>query len=302
MARLAFSLLGVPALVVTGRRALALPTACWPILGYLLTQPGCVATRSSLAGSLWPDQSEESARHRLATVLWRFKSALRDLPSPVQADGDRAVLALGPSIWIDSLAFQRRVAHIVERPGVRLSVPECAVLRRAVRLYRGDLLATFEEEWIAPERERIRCLYLDGLYALARADAFARDWASVVTVTRRLCIAEPLREDAQRLLMRGYAETGNRALALKQYRQLSQRLAEELEIDPTEETIALARSLSGPVSFRRRSAEEPRKTAAPTTTTVADALNASRAAVGTALDILDRAIEATRRDRTVIDA
>jgi len=302
MARLAFSLLGVPALAVTGRRAVALPTPCWSILGYLLIQAGYVATRSSLAGSLWPDQSEESARHRLATVLWRFKSALKDLPTPMHADGDRVSLTLGPCIWVDSLAFQQRVAPILERPSARPNDSECALLRRALKLYRGDFLASFEDEWIAPERERIRCLYLDGLYALARADALARDWPSVVAVARRLCIAEPLREDAQRLLMRGYAETGNRALALKQYRQLAARLAEELEIDPTDETIALARSLSGPVSYPRSEPERARKVATPRISTAAQALSASRAAVGNALNILDQAIEATRRDRSVIDA
>jgi DNA-binding SARP family transcriptional activator len=292
MARLAFSLLGIPSLVVTGRGETPIPPSCWLILAFLLTRPGRVASRSTLAGTLWPDQPEEAARHCLATALWRLKSALSGCRSPLSASGDQVALRIGPGIWIDSQAFERRVRPVLADTPARLDPPALRKLRAAVRLYRADFLANQQEEWIAVERERLRCLYLDALYALAHSHADALDWPAAVTVARRLCAAEPLREDAQRLLMTACARAGNRALALRQYRQLAILLEAELGVDPMPETAALARSLAG-----ARAGAAPAPSAA-----IREALAASREAVGTALRILDGAIAATSGDRTVIGA
>lgn len=286
MARLAFSLLGIPSLVVTGRGPVSISAACWPILGFLLTRPGSVASRSRLAGALWPDQSEDSARRCLATALWRFRTSLDGISCPVSAHGERVALKLDTDVWIDTRAFEVRVRPVVEQPGVRLDHGLRARLRRAIRLYRGDFLAGHDQEWLAPEREQLRCLYLDSLYALAHADAEAGDWTLVVGVARRLCETEPLREDAQRLLMNAYAAAGNRALAIKQYVRLTETLAAELGVQPMPETTALARRLGWTAA-----APSPRP---PLPANVREALAASREAVGTALRIIDRALAVTR--------
>jgi DNA-binding SARP family transcriptional activator len=286
MARLAFSLLGIPSLVLTGRRSATVAAGCWPIIGFLLTRPGTIASRSRIAGALWPDQSENSARRCLATALWRFKTSLDGARCPVTADGDRVALKLDAETWVDTRAFELRVKSIIDRPGGQLDSRMRYRLRRAIRHYRGDFLAGLEHEWVAPERERLRCLYLDALYALADADAEVGDWASVVSVTRRLCAAEPLREDAQRLLMSAYAKSGNRALALKQYARLVETLTVELGVDPMPETMALAKGLGWTVV--------PHPEPSPMPTSVREALSASREAVGAALKIIDGALAVTR--------
>lgn len=286
MGRLAFSLLGVPSLVLTGRGPAQLSSGCWPIIGFLLTRPGMIASRSRLAGALWPDQSEASARRCLATALWRFRTALAGRRCPVAADGEHVGLRLDPAVWIDIRAFESRVRPILDRPGASIDFSLRSKLRRAVRLYGGDFLAGHEQEWVAPERERLRCLYLDCLYALARADALAGDWASAVAVGRRLCAAEPLREDAQRLLMTAYARSGNRALAIRQYRRLIETLQVELGVDPMPETAELAATLGWAPS------PPPPPPAVPPG--VREALCASRDAVGTALRIIDGALAVTR--------
>jgi DNA-binding SARP family transcriptional activator len=286
MGRLAFSLLGIPSLVVTGRGPARIASACWPIIGFLLTRPGAIASRSRLAGALWPDQSEASARRCLATALWRFRTALDGGRCPLAADGEHVVLKLDAATWADTRAFESRVRPIVDSSRASLDNPLRARLRRAVRLYRGDFLAGHDQEWVAPERERLRCLYLDSLYALAHADAAAEDWPSVVTVARRLCVAEPLREDAQRLLMNAYAQAGNRALAIRQYSRLVETLQVELGVDPMPETAALATALGWTV---RAPAPPP-----PMPSSVREALSASREAVGTALRIIEGALAVTR--------
>jgi DNA-binding SARP family transcriptional activator len=290
MARLAISLLGIPSLIVTGRGEAAVPPSCWLIVAYLMTRPGRLASRSTLAGTLWPEQTEEAARHCLATALWRMKTALGGHPSPLVASVDQIGLRLERGIWVDSQAFERRVKPILDDAPQRLPSGALRRLRMAVRLYAADFLANQEEEWIAVERERLRCLYLDALYALGDGHAAAGDWPAAVATARRLCAAEPLREDAQRLLMTACAKAGNRALALKQYRRLVDLLEEELGVDPMPETTALARRLAGARAGAPSSAASAAPAAGPI---IREALDASREAVGTALKILDGAIAAT---------
>jgi hypothetical protein len=52
---------------------------------------------------------------------------------------------------------------------------------------------------------------------LAGAEVSAGNWAAAREAAQTLCAVEPLREDAQRLLMMALAQCGNRALALEQY-------------------------------------------------------------------------------------
>jgi DNA-binding SARP family transcriptional activator len=294
MTRLAISLFGMPRLVRGGGGEVTVPGGCWPIIAFLLARPGHCASRSSLAGALWPEQPEEAARHCLATLLWRFKAALKKGPSPLAAAGDQVSLRLDRGVWIDCHAFERRVRPIVEQPRARIGEAERRRLRRAVSIYRADFLANEQEEWIAVERERLRCIYLDALYALAGAEAETGDWPAAVRAARRLCTAEPLREDAQRLLMIALVASGNRALALKQYGRLVKLLEVELAVEPMPETEALARQIA-------RSGARPTGPR-PVSPAVREALAASRDAVGKALRILDRAVESSGGDASVIGA
>jgi DNA-binding SARP family transcriptional activator len=157
-------------------------------------------------------------------------------------------------------------------------------LRMALRLYRGDYLHGHHADWLALERERLRCLYLDTLYGLANAEASANDWAAVVNAARRLCVAEPLREDAHRLLMEAYARTGNRGLALRQFRVCAEALQRELGVGPMPETVSLERRLSGHAADGQSFA--PTKEAL----RLRKALVATRAPIGQALEIVDRAL------------
>ena len=46
------------------------------LLAYLLLNAGTPQRRERLAGLLWPDTSDENARHNLRTELWRIRKAL----------------------------------------------------------------------------------------------------------------------------------------------------------------------------------------------------------------------------------
>lgn len=224
---------------------LDVPDIWWPVLGSLLASPGWKLSRGILAGRLWPDKDEASARHCLATALWRIKSRLPRDQTLVSLDGESVRLSLGRFDFVDMLAFERRAQSALRRPDLLGRRCERQRLARALRHYRGSFLACRDQEAIVFERERLRTLYLDALFALAQAETHAQNWQAARASAQALCAIEPLREDAQRLLMTAHVRCGSRALALSQYRSLVTLLERELDIAPMAETQHLAATISG---------------------------------------------------------
>ena len=118
-------------------------------------------------------------------------------------------------------------------------------LQQAAKLYADDLLPGFEvrsegfDDWIDGERDRLRIMAVDALYRLTSLHAQAGDWEGVIETAYRALALDVLREDAHRLLMRAFAKTGQRALALQHYKLLSEVLESELQVGPDAETDAL---------------------------------------------------------------
>jgi DNA-binding SARP family transcriptional activator len=225
--------------------ALDLPDIWWPVLGSLLAAPRWKLTRGVLAGRLWPDKDEHSARHCLATALWRIKSRLPRDQKLVSLDGESVRLSLGRFDFVDMLAFERRAQSALRHPDILACAGQRHKLARALRHYTGSFLASRDHETIVFERERLRTLYLDALFALAQAETRAQNWNAARASAQALCAIEPLREDAQRLLMTAHVRCGSRALALSQYRSLATLLERELDIAPMAETQRLAAAIGG---------------------------------------------------------
>lgn len=270
-----------------GHDRAALPDLAWPMIGCLLASPQYRATRGGLMAQLWPDRDEESARHRFATTLWRIRAALGKAAPMIVTKGEVIGLNLAAHVWVDAVAVERRLTAVLAAPQ-RLVLPgERRRLVRVLGYYRGAFLPERDQEWIMLHRARLQSLYLDALYALTAAAAHTGAWADAQESASRLCAAEPLREDAQRLLMEAYFRCGNRALALRQYRRCQAVLAQELGIPPMPETSALAAAIASDALAPSIPLPLP---AVPDDTTSRAALMDARDKVLEALRIIDRAL------------
>lgn len=236
MANWKIYVLGAEAALVIDGRPLHLPDLSWALLGCLLASPGHSASRSRIASELWPESDEDAARHCLATLLWRLKHRLPCPHNLLSLDGDRIRLHVGPKIWVDTLSLEHRAQRMMSEPLWLTSQVNRGKARRAMQLYRGEFLVRQDNDLILIERERVRALYLDASFHLAFIHAQYGEWPETLNICRALCAVEPLREDAQRLLIKAYAECGNRALAIQQYQDLKNLLLRELSVQPMRET------------------------------------------------------------------
>jgi len=123
-------------------------------------------------------------------------------------------------------------------------------LTEAVALYRDDFLAGFTlrdspafDDWQFFQAESLRREMADALETLALCHSEAGQFEPAIASARRWLTLDSLHEPAHRMLMQLYALTGQRSLALRQYRECVRALESELGVPPLEETTALYESI-----------------------------------------------------------
>lgn len=102
--------------------------------------------RDRVAGSLWPDISEERAQGRLRTALWRLGS---DRHRFVMSIGDRLSLEEGCGVDLEEA---EDIGQELAWGGLPLG-EERSVL---VEFFSRDLLPGWDEPWLVPHREGYR--------------------------------------------------------------------------------------------------------------------------------------------------
>jgi DNA-binding SARP family transcriptional activator len=112
------------------------------------------------------------------------------------------------------------------------------------------------------ERERIRQRILHALEALSERLATAGRFADAIEAAILATSAEPLRESAQRALIKAHVAEGNLTEARRSYRAYHDLVHRELGVAPSDEfsaglgisQVRLGRAVSGRVPLPRRTA------------------------------------------------
>jgi predicted ATPase/DNA-binding SARP family transcriptional activator/Tfp pilus assembly protein PilF len=206
------------------RKALAL-------LAYLAVQSQPIP-REHLAALFWESAAEAQGRANLSWVLNKLSSLL---PGCLQVDRHTVRFQRSDTYWLDIDAFEELTAQ-----------KKSDSLAAAVDLYRGEFAdglyldgcAEFEI-WLVGERERWRERVARALGELIAYRSQRREYEQGLRFARRLLALEPWREETHRQVMRLLMRSGQRSAALAQYEACRRVLAEELGVEPTEETIAL---------------------------------------------------------------
>ena len=271
MSQLHVSLLGTPVvkhgeltLTFSTRKALAL-------LVYLAVEGG-THPRKTLSESFWPELDAEHGRAALRATLLELRKLLERSHGP----GERAHLLVeretlgfdqGSPLILDlrlvesaSKQVGRGIEPVVGHAGREL----LAQLEQATRLARGPFLASFTlrdsqffDDWTRQHREywhlRVHQLFdtLSMLYERAGDGERA-----IATVSRWLGF-DPLNEEGYRRLMRLRFSQGDRAGALRAYANGRAVLAEQLQVEPEPETVALAKRIRHTAPFRSPQFQPP---------------------------------------------
>lgn len=200
--------------------------------------------RRHVAGTLWPSVDDERAAGNLRSALWRLRRAGIDV-----LVADKWSLALSAEALVDLHVMEQWATRLIEG---RASARDLAISSSVADAL--DLLPGFYDDWALMERERIRQRILHALEALSERLASAGRFADAIEAAMLAASAEPLRESAQRALIRAHIAEGNLTEARRSYRAYHDLMHRELGVRPSADfgaSLGFPAVQPGPVPLSR---------------------------------------------------
>ncbi|MBL8986510.1 MAG: hypothetical protein JNJ80_09570 [Gemmatimonadetes bacterium] len=206
-------------------------------------------SRDRLLLYLWPDATDERARHSLSQTVYSINRQLGEVIS-----------ARGTEVRLD--------AAVSSDVGELLAAHQAGDAAAVVRLYQGRFLDGFVlsdaaefEEWSSGERRRLELIACEAMEGLAAADPAGPEAAAL---WRRLAAMDPLATRYAIALARATARAGDPGAAIKQLRLHQQFLRAETGAPPPAElTLLLAELAAVPVAAAPGPAPNDRSPADP---------------------------------------
>jgi predicted ATPase/DNA-binding SARP family transcriptional activator len=200
--------------------------------------------REKLAGLLWPEFPERSARTSLRNALANLRKVIGDqYASPPFLHVTRQTIQFNQNsdYWLDVVAFSSTLAA---------SQLELESLQEVTSLYRGEFLEGFFiadsisfEDWSLVKREHYQRQILELLHRIIEMCELQGNYEAGLPYAWRLVEMEPWEEAGQRVLMRLLALSDRRSEALAQFEKCRQVLSDELGVEPSADTRELYKSI-----------------------------------------------------------
>jgi DNA-binding SARP family transcriptional activator len=213
--------------VTLGAERREVPEGSKQLLAFVALRQRRVERRQA-AGTLWPFGDDERAAGNLRSALWRLRRAGIDVLTT-----DKCSLQLSPGVLVDLHVIEQWATRLIDG---RATGPDLAVSASLADAL--DLLPGFYDDWVIMERERVRQRILHALEALSERLAAAGRFADAIEAAMLATSAEPLRESAQRALIKAHVAEGNLTEARRSYRAYRDLMHRELGVVPPDDFSA----------------------------------------------------------------
>ena len=206
------------------------------ILAYLVLHPGVEHRREKLAALFWPETSDANARSYLRQALWRIRKSFTESSLSwrdyLQANDITIKFNPQSDYWLD--AAQLLSAHETMPASDMIEV---------IKLYKGELLPGFYEDWIVLERDHINSAYQQKMERLLDCLVEEKQWDDVLTWSENWILHGYSPEPAYRAIMLAHAAKGDQSQVIATFQRCSEALQRELGVSPSLETQDLFEDL-----------------------------------------------------------
>ena len=203
------------------------------LLTAIAIRPEAVA-RDRLTDVLWPNLGESAARNAFHVCLHRLKARLGDDDVVMRT---REGYRLGSDVRVDLWEIEHALGAL--RSHGSLSAERAAQLRGLYDRVRAARPARLEAwEWFDQTERRLRELRCETAQALAEHALELGDTQNALALCHEMIAYDPCDEPAREIAIRAYLDSGDRAAALRHFRQYRDVLNAELQCEPS---AALAR-------------------------------------------------------------
>src|SRR5256712_4760914 len=196
--------------------------------------------REELVERLWTESDSASGQSNLTFTIHALRLALSSVGVrdneflTIAPDGALQIsLPVSAQFDIDLFRASLRRARDARRAGRKEESAQ--LLAAAVAIHRAELVLDLEDAWIEEHRERITREFLGAARELAELELELGDSADAVRPLQRLLEREPYDEEAHRMLMRAYHESGETDAAMRHYQSLEALLRRDLQAEPQAE-------------------------------------------------------------------
>src|SRR5215213_3057999 len=203
------------------------------LLAYLILSAGTAHRREKLAGMLWPDSLEATARDNLRHALWRVRKALESgSPTPfLQADDLSIGFKQSSEYWLDA----------AELENVSETAPADELIA-VLSAYEGELLPGFYDEWVVLEREHLSSIFEHHMARLMSLLQANQRWLDILDWAERWIKLGQKPEPAFQALMSAHAAKGDMSKVAATYERCVRSLR-EFGIEPSNQTKELYENL-----------------------------------------------------------
>ncbi|MFQ5856607.1 MAG: BTAD domain-containing putative transcriptional regulator [Anaerolineae bacterium] len=217
------------------------------ILKFLVAHVGEPIRKDILMDVFWSDADPEAARRNLHQAIYNLRQTLRQGHPDfqyIQFEHDCYLLNPEMDIWIDFAEYERhiRAGRRLEAAGQLTDAMEKYSI--AEGLYEGDFLEEdLYEDWPRLQREHLRSTYLGIADRLSEYYVQQGQYTAAIALCHKVLAHDNCYEEAHRRLIQCYLAQAQRHLAVRQYQTCVQALKEELDLTPSDETVALYRRI-----------------------------------------------------------
>jgi predicted ATPase/DNA-binding SARP family transcriptional activator len=203
------------------------------LFAYLILNARTAHRREKLAGMLWPDSLEETARDNLRHALWRLRKSLLSTSKAAYLLTDDLSIAINPAAgyWVDAVELERLSDSA-----------STDTLMTVLSNYQGELLPGFYEEWVALEREHLSSIFEHDMARLMSLLQGEKRWLDVLDWGERWIQLGQKPEPAYRALMLAHAAKGDMSKVAATYERCVKSL-KDWGVEPSEQTRLLYESL-----------------------------------------------------------
>ncbi len=213
------------------------------VLAYLVTERKRTVTQSELAEALWPGSLPTSWTLALSAIV----SKLRARFGTLGLDRTHIIGNAFPPVetWVDveaALAGVDAAEGLVAAGKLQAAYGPSLI---ATTILRRPFLPGDDGTWANERRDALGSALVRAIDCRIEALVANGEVELALTHAREAVRLEPYRESGYRRLMRVQAHMGERGEAVRAYHGLRKLLADELGVEPSDETTAVYREVAG---------------------------------------------------------
>ena len=218
------------------------------LFAYLLLYREQRHHREFLANLIWEDTNQIQAKNYLRKTIWQLQSILNELDETLsdellQVDDEWITINPKANLNLDVAQFEEAFTRTQDLSGKKIDSGQLLAVESAIKLYRGNLLEGWYQDWCLFERERFQQMYLGMLDKLMDCCEAHGEWERGLMYGSLILRYDNARERTHRRLMRLFYLSRDRTAALRQFERCKEALQSELGVAPSRLTMKLYRQI-----------------------------------------------------------